>query len=161
MKLLRNRIEIGGQKYTETQILEKALIASEAIILNGFNSAEELYNLLKINCLDSSPVMNKCLTELSMKYNDSVNKESEGVFFQTYSVNDKTTRDAHIANIVLMGNKIKIIADVRSFLATKEARNLENLPIFDTCTNYVGFNPSMLSIDSESENMENVVNYKK
>ena len=155
MKLFRSRIEIGGQKYTETQILEKALVASKAIILNGFNSAEELYNLLRINCLDSSPVINKCLAQLALKYNESATHEAEAIF-EIY--NDNTSRDSHVANTVLMDNKLKIIADVRSFIATKCADNLEALPIFENSVNYVGADPSNLAI--ETNNQTNVLDEK-
>jgi hypothetical protein len=152
-----SKIEIGGRKYTQTQIVEKSFIAADAITLNGFSSAEELYNLLKINCLGSTFVIDQCLRELAIRFNERAAKESAAIY------TDKDSKDAHVTNVVLMDNKLKIIADVRSFIATQNAENLETLPIFDSTINYIGCDPSAISIEGrhkENEDIDNVVMYK-
>ena len=141
------------KSYSATKVTELAYTAADAITLNGFNSVKELNDLLTVNCKGSNVIINQCLKELAIRYNERATKESELIHL------DPDLRNAHITNCVLMNNKLKIIADARTYVATNCSDNIQALPIFAMQTNYIGCEPSSLENVTEDKE-EKVVTYR-
>ena len=163
MGLRFKKLETNGVKMTQTKVVEMSFIAADAITLNGFNSVEELYNLLKLNCMKSPVIIDQTIKELAIRYNERAAAESEKIYSDPMIKANPAIKEAHIANAILMNNKLKLIADVRSFMVTQCSDDLESLPIFDSTTEYVGNKPTKLLAAeplTDLANDENLVQYK-
>lgn len=111
---LFRKVNVNGQNLSSTKITELSLSAVDAIMLTGFQSTEELYSLLNVNCMSSDLIIDECLKELANIYNKAATKNSELLHQPSCNPNLK---ESYITNVVLIGDKIKMISDVRSYIA--------------------------------------------
>ena len=129
MKLFKKNI-INGQKCSPAKCTELALRAVDSIMMTGFSSTEELYSLLKVNCMGSDLIIDEALRELANSYNNRAAKDAE-LLHQQGSF--QGLKESYITNIVLMDDKLKMIADIRSYIAMQKIseKELKELPIND------------------------------
>lgn len=127
---LFKKVIVNGNKFSPAKVTELALRAVDSIALTGFSSTEELYRLLNVNCMGSDVVIDEALKELANTYNNRAAKDSE--LLHNVSSN-QGLKESYITNIVLMDDKLKMIADVRSYIAIQKVseKDLKNLPLND------------------------------
>jgi len=97
-------------------------------MMTGFSSTEELYSLLKVNCMGSDLIIDEALRELANVYNNRAAKDAELLHKQD---SFQGLKESYITNIVLMDDKLKMIADIRSYIAMQKIseKELQELPI--------------------------------
>ncbi len=127
---LFKKVVVNGNKLSPAKVTELALRAVDSIALTSFSSTEELYRLLNINCMGSDVVIDEALKELANTYNSRAAKDSE--LLHNVSSN-QGLKESYITNIVLMDEKLKMIADVRSYIAMHKIseKDLKELPLND------------------------------
>lgn len=136
MGLLFRKVDINGTKISEAKLTDLALRAVDSITLTGFTTTEELYSLLKVNCMGSERIMDEALKELALVYNQRAAKDSQLL----YNTNIYPgLKESYITNVVLMDDKLKMIADVRSYIALHSISKDEaqELPITTNETDYI------------------------
>ena len=128
MKPLFKKNVINGQKCSPAKCTEFALRAVDSIMMTGFSSTEELYSLLKVNCMGSDLIIDEALRELANTYNNRAAKDAELLHKQD---SFQGLKESYITNIVLMDDKLKMIADIRSYIAMQKIseKELQELPI--------------------------------
>lgn len=134
--MLFKKVNVNGEKCSPAKCTELALRAVDSIMMTGFSTTEELYSLLKVNCMGSDLIIDEALKELARSYNDRAAKDSELLHKQD---SYPGLKDSYITNIVLMDEKLKMIADVRSYIAmqTITDKELKELPINETPENLI------------------------
>ena len=120
---LFKKFEVGGKKISPGKVTDLAIRAVDSIALTGFTSTEELYRLLTVNCMGSDVILDEALKELARTYNDRAAKESEALHSTLSSF--VGMKESHVTNIVLMDDKLKMIADVRSYIAMQKLSEKE------------------------------------
>ena len=130
MKPLFRKNVINGENVSPAKCTELALRAVDSIMMTGFSSTEELYSLLKVNCMGSDLIIDEALRELASSYNTRAAKDAELLHRQD---SIQALKESYITNIVLMDDKLKMIADVRSYIAMQKVseKELKELPIND------------------------------
>jgi hypothetical protein len=128
MKPLFRKNVINGQNVSPAKCTELALRAVDSIMMTGFSSTEELYSLLKVNCMGSDLIIDEALRELANTYNNRAAKDAELLHKQD---SFQGLKESYITNIVLMDDKLKMIADIRSYIAMQKIseKELQELPI--------------------------------
>ena len=130
MKPLFRKNVINGENVSPAKCTELALRAVDSIMMTGFSSTEELYSLLKVNCMGSDLIIDEALRELANSYNTRAAKDAELLHRQN---SFQGLKESYITNIVLMDDKLKMIADIRSYIAMQKVseKELKELPIND------------------------------
>lgn len=153
--MLFKRFNINGKSYSPAKCTELALRAVDSIMMTGFTTTEELYSLLKVNCMGSDLIIDEAIKELARSYNARAAKDAELLHKES---SYQSLKESYITNIVLMDDKLKMIADVRSFIAMQKIseKELKELPINDSAENFIDVNNVISSIASAVPSSDNI-----
>lgn len=118
---LLGRINIGGQKLRAKKIDSIVDHAIDNIVLSGFTNTNELYNIIKINSSNSGYISNLILNKLLTTYSENLKQENS----------DKSVV-YHPNNVISIGEKLKIVIDLITDIASK---NFDNDGVNNTVDN--------------------------